>query len=782
MHYKEFRNCPKDIRWKGLKSMNKKDKNKGDNRLQKKAGKCLAIFIVVMMVLTVVSRVSASLTVPLVSTQKARKDVLNYKIKGDGRIDSANAIYLELLGNLQIAEIYVKKGQSVAKGDRIFRYSLDQLKEQIEKATDEYEASKRAYDKAILTASLETEEADGSDEQKAVTRAKEDYRKAQEDYKEAKVVYKEKLEEIKDKLSDTQREEYDKAEEEYDTAKESYEDTKAKYTKQLAQANEAYATAGETSNKEIQNAKNELADAQSELDEVMLKKTTLIKYMNTLEQHAKNQKFAEMYTDLESIYNTYFGKNEYTEIKSKISETQNAVDDAEKNLKAVKAKWKLTMEEEDRELAKIDPSDPSYESALNKYKLQQLEGENAIREATDAVDRAKKQVSSVSPKYTEISDAAIAYFNYLAANPSGSNVTLYKNYYTAILDSSVVDESAYKAKNKAVEKAKKTVEETTKEQAKLVAKAQTAVNDITAEKKKEEKKAKDLLAKKAKVVDELLDKVYEDKDGIRAARESLEAKEDGVDIAKRAVEDAEDKLSDFQKSNLIKNENKGINAKIAELDMEQLEEDMERKAEILEKLNQVIKVDGEVSADIDGMVTALDIEPKTTISGSEKVAITPSNSVFTGSFEKDYMEYVQEGDKISCQLTGYKKPVEGEVIDIAYNSEGDCYYVTAKLPDGEFAPGITGQFTIEKSSEKYNNCIPLTALRNDNSGDYVLVMRETSTILGKEFKAYRVNVIVDKKDFQTAVINDVLGYDEEVIIGSNRNVMEGDRVRKGTYE
>lgn len=762
--------------------MNEKEKNTWSNRLQKKAGKCLAIFIVAMMVLTVVSRVSASLTVPLVSTQKARKDSLNYKIKGDGKIDSANAIYLEMLSNLQIEEVYVKKGQSVVKGDQVFRYSLEQLSEQIEKATDEYEASKRAYDKAILTASVETEDTDGSEEQKAVMRAKEDYRRAQEDYKEAHVVYKEKLKEIKDKLSDTQKEEYDKAGEEYDTAKESYDDIKAKYTKQLAQANEAYTTAGETSDKEIQNAKNELADAQSELDDVNLKKTTLIKYMNILEQHAKNQKYAEMYTDLENIYNTYFSKNEYTEIKSKISEAQNAVDDAENNLKVVKAKWKLTMEEEDRELAKIDPSDPGYESALNKYKLQQLDGENAIREATEVVDRAKKQVSSVSLKYTEISDAAIAYFNYLAANPSRSDVILYKNYYTAILDSSVVDESAYKAKNKAVEKAKAALEETTKEQAKLVAKAQIVVNDVTAEKKKEEKKAKELLAKKAKVVDDLLDKVYEDKDGIRAARESLDAKEDVVETAKRAVEDAEDKLSDFEKSNFIKNENEQINAKIAELDLEQLEDEMEEKAEILENLNQVLKVDGEVSADIDGMITALDIEPKTTISGSEKVAITPSNSVFIGSFEKEYTEYVQEGDKISCQLTGYKKAIVGEIIDIAYNSEGDRYNVTVKLPDEEFAPGITGQFTIEKSSEKYENCIPLTALRNDNSGDYVLVMRETSTILGKEFKAYRVNVIVDKKDFQTAVINDVLGYDEEVIIGSNRNVMEGDRVRKGTYE
>lgn len=762
--------------------MKEKDKHIGNNQLQQKAGKCLVIFLAAMVLLTVISRISASLTVPLVTTQKASKDVLRYKIKGDGKIDSANAIYLDMFSNLQISEVYVKKGQSVKKGDLLFRYSLEQLKEQIEKATDEYEASKRAYDKAVLTASLEKESTDGSDGQKEVTRAKEDYKKAQENYKEAKVVYKEKLKEIKDNLSDTQKEEYEKAQEEYDSAKEAYEETKEKYEKMVVEANEAYTTAKETSDKEIQNAKDELEDAQSELSEVTLKKTTLIQYMKTLEQHAKDKKYSEMYTDLENIFITYFGKNEYAEIKSKISEAQSLVDEAQKNLKSVKAKWKLIMEEEDRELTKIDQSDPDYESALYKYKLQKIEEENAIEEATDAVTRAEKQVKSVSLKYTEISDAAIAYFNYLASNTSDNNVTLYKNYYTAILDSSVIDEAAYKVKNKAVEKAKASVQEVTKQQAKLVSKAETAVSEAKAQKKKEVNKAKVFMAKKAKAVDDLLDKVYEDKDGIRSARENLDAKEDLVDSAKRAVEDAEDKSSDYQKSSLINDENEAINAEIAELEQEQLEDDMATKEEILLELNQILDANGEVTADIEGMVTALDIEPKTTIMGNEKVAITPNCSVFIGSFEKDYMEYVEKGDEISCVLTGYKNPIEGDVIDITYNSEGDCYDVTAKLPEEEFAPGITGQFTINKASEKYDNCIPLTALRNDNSGDYVLVMRETSTILGKEFIAYRVNVVVDKKDFQTAVINDVLGYDEEVIIGSNRNIMEGDRVRKGSYE
>ncbi|WP_167957061.1 hypothetical protein [Anaerosporobacter faecicola] len=762
--------------------MEENKKNGKMKGLQNKAGKYLVIFVVCMIALTIVSRISASLTVPIVSTQVPKKDVLNYKITGEGVIDSANAIYLDLVKNLQISEVYVKKGQNVKEGDPLFCYDLNQLNDTIEEAQKAYDAAQRAYDKAVLQESLEEDNKDTNAEQKAVKRANEDLKDAQKEYEKAKEVYKEKIQEIKDSLTETQKKEYDAAQEEYDTAKEAYEETKAKNAKAVADAKEAYSDAQTERDDAIAEAKAVYADAQSDLDEVTEKQTKLLKYMATFEQHAKSQKYTEMDKDLENIYITYFGKSEYEQIKAKVDEAQDTLNQAEDNLKSVKKKWELTMEEADRELAKVDPSSDEYSTALNKYKLQQIEKEDAIDEAQDAVNSAKKQVANVSPKYTEITDAAIAYFYFLAANPTGSDTTLHKKYYTAIIDSSVIDEAEYKRKNKAVEKAKAAVTTVTKKQDKLVAKAKAAVEEAVANQTKELEKAKAVVTKKAKAVDVLLDKVYEDKEGIRAARESLDMKEDAVDKAKRQVEDAMDTLSDTERANAMKEQNDRINAQIAALDKEQLQEEMETKEEVLEELEQVQKAKGNVVADLDGMVTALDIEPRGTISGSEKVAITPSCAVFVGNFEKDYKEYVEIGDEVSCKLTGYKDPVKGEVLTCTYNSEIDGYEFTAKLAEEEYAPGISGEFTISKASEKYDCCIPLTALRNDNAGDYVLVMREASTILGKEYKAYRVNVTVSKKDFQTAVINDVLAYDDEVIIGSNRNVMEGDRVRKGTYE
>lgn len=756
--------------------------NMEKSKLQKKAGKYLVIFLIVMLVLTAVSRISASLTVPLVTTARVTKASLNYKIEGEGRIDTANTIYLDLVPGLEIEKVYAKKGQSVKKGDPLYCYNMKQLEEQIDKARNEYDVSKNAYDKQVLTESLKKEESDSSKEQKAVTRANEDYEKAKEQLKEAKQDYKDKIKEIKQQLSKTQKQEYETAQQEYDTIKDSYDDTKSKYEKQLEQAKEDYEQAIATKNELIKDANDALADAQSDLDDVLSKKTALLNCMATLEQHAKNQKYSELYTDLEAIFTAYFGKAEYAEIKDKISDANEELSEAEDNLNEVKAKWKLIMEEEERTLAKVDSSDPKYESALNQYNTKKLEQESAIKTAQNSVSNAKKQIKRVSPKYYEINEAATTYFYYIAGNQSTNGSTIYKNYYTAIIDSTVINESDYKSKSRAVEKAKAAITDITGKQEKLVQKAKDAITEITAEQKKELDRLKVQVDKKAAIIDELLDKVYEDKDGLRAARDAFNAKEEALDTAKRALEDAKYDYAESVQANLIKMQNDSINEQIAEIDKEQAKQDMKMKEEALAVLTDIYSAKGEVRAEQAGMITDLNIEPKLTTTGSEKVAITPSCAIFIGSFEKDYMEYVQIGDEITCTLTGYKNTVTGEVIDIAYNSEADNYTVTANLDEEEYRPGLSGRFVINKTSDKYDTCVPISAIRSDNSGEYVLVIRETNTILGTEYKAYRVNVTVEKKDYNTAVVNDILASDDEVITGSNRNIMEGDRVRKGSYE
>ena len=186
------------------------------SKLQKKAGKYLVIFLIVMLILTAVSRISASLTVPLVTTARVNKASLSYKIEGEGRIDAANAIYLDLVTGLEISKVYVKRGQSVQNGNPLFCYNMERLEAQIDKARQEYKASKGVYEKLVLTESLRTEQEDTSKEKKSITRANEDYKEAQEQLKVAKSDYKDKISEIKKQLSETQKQEYELALQEYE--------------------------------------------------------------------------------------------------------------------------------------------------------------------------------------------------------------------------------------------------------------------------------------------------------------------------------------------------------------------------------------------------------------------------------------------------------------------------------------------------------------------------------------------------------------------------------------
>ena len=79
------------------------------------------------------------------------------------------------------------------------------------------------------------------------------------------------------------------------------------------------------------------------------------------------------------------------------------------------------------------------------------------------------------------------------------------------------------------------------------------------------------------------------------------------------------------------------------------------------------------------------------------------------------------------------------------------------------------------STDEYSGTIPIGALRSDMVQDYVLVIVEKNTVMGKEKIAYRVNVeVVDKNDAFAAI--DFTGS-EEIIIKSSKPISDGERVR-----
>ena len=103
----------------------------------------------------------------------------------------------------------------------------------------------------------------------------------------------------------------------------------------------------------------------------------------------------------------------------------------------------------------------------------------------------------------------------------------------------------------------------------------------------------------------------------------------------------------------------------------------------------------------------------------------------------------------------------------------------APLPENTNVGGGE-QFTwsIETSSEKeYDQIIPLSALREDANEAYCLVLSEEDRMLGTLQTAKRVPVTVLEKDAKSAAITSTLTNTDQVIVSSEKYVVEGDRVR-----
>ena len=77
----------------------------------------------------------------------------------------------------------------------------------------------------------------------------------------------------------------------------------------------------------------------------------------------------------------------------------------------------------------------------------------------------------------------------------------------------------------------------------------------------------------------------------------------------------------------------------------------------------------------------------------------------------------------------------------------------------------------------FDKVIPLEGLRKDMKGYYCLVARPRTTMLGEEFRAERVEVQVLYQGAREAAVEASIFESDAVIIGENKTISAGVRVR-----
>lgn len=278
---------------------------------------------------------------------------------------------------------------------------------------------------------------------------------------------------------------------------------------------------------------------------------------------------------------------------------------------------------------------------------------------------------------------------------------------------------------------------------------------------------------------------------------SLSEAEQGVEDARQALNQAQNAYDLACQEDAAQDLNSANQAEASRLSAEAAQLQVVTAKKALQKLKKYEAAEGKIRAKRDCVVLSSGVQPGTITAGTEVFETGSGGFCLRGSVKTADQEKLKTGAEVSVQLpSGAKKLAVLETITSeparggsqetngtgsdqgeADSSSGLFWY--APLPDNTEVKGTeTFTWNTESASEKeYEQIIPLSALREDVSEAYCLIVAEEKHMLGTIQTAKRVPVTVLEKDGEKAAVTSILREEDKLITASEKYVQEGDRVR-----
>lgn len=239
----------------------------------------------------------------------------------------------------------------------------------------------------------------------------------------------------------------------------------------------------------------------------------------------------------------------------------------------------------------------------------------------------------------------------------------------------------------------------------------------------------------------------------------------------------------------IREKNNAIEEAQTESEKSSTAENAAIKKETLEiklaKYKELLKQEGRITAPADGVITAID---ETVVTGG----VTPATKLmllakedagfkFVTTITKEEQKYVSLGDELTLETKG-KKSINGlTVTSITKNEkEADTYKVTVSLNAVEEVNLYdSATMKVSGTAKTYSTCISQSALRKGaNDQDYVLLLVEKDTVLGKQLEAEALNVNVqDSNGTYAALAEGEIAPGQKIVLSSDKEIQAGDTVR-----
>lgn len=437
--------------------------------------------------------------------------------------------------------------------------------------------------------------------------------------------------------------------------------------------------------------------------------------------------------ELQSLYETKkaaIDKNKIEQDKLSLNDSQSALKSAE--LAKKYAQQSIEEAEENLEASKQsidDEIEEAYQKSKDAYEKLKSERDNDISSAKEALKKAQKELKDLENKKNSVK---------VEENLENKN-----NEDT--VDTASIDQQ--------IEAAKQAVE--------------AAQDDLDSRKEKwnESIESAKNLQKAAKENWEAVQNgTYDYTLGLSNANSALTQAQKSMEEAQLAVESAI--------------ENKEKEKESASLTSKSIQLDIDLASKEVEELKSLLDGEGKVYALEEGTLVSMDIEAGAVTTGTEKISCAVNGVVLEVSLDKNQKEKLAIGDAVQVRIGEDKESIKAEISSIEMKETNGAFICEMNLPEGDYTIGGEASFEWSKDSAQYDKCIPIRALREDGMGQtYVLSVSQKEGILGNELYASRLDVTVIDKDTSTAAVEGAITYEDQIIIGSNKEIAQGDRIR-----
>lgn len=384
-----------------------------------KLTKVFAALMAVMLFMTVISRAASSFTVAQVQVESPKSRAIVHKVIGDGTVTRQSDLPVYTVADILVAKVKVTEGQEVKKGQTLAVLDTDSINEQIQTLSDEIEVLQLQND------ALKSAEAKRDREQdKALSRAKEDYEDTVQSNKDAVSKAKENIKTAKKQTKKNEKKTLEDLQKSVEEAKKAYEDAVETQKSQVQQAKRALEDASKTPAADysdsitqigINQKQRKIDSEQRKLDKLALKKledpdTYTSEWQDQydyvqelkddlaaakLQQQAKKNEAAAQESERKQTLSR--AQEDYDETVSKneklVREAKNLWQEAEQKLE----NYQNGEDEDSTDESLVEDAKKALEDAKSQQTQQKKSAKRAIEDAgeTDAADHSV-EINNVS--------------------------------------------------------------------------------------------------------------------------------------------------------------------------------------------------------------------------------------------------------------------------------------------------------------------------------------------------------------------------------------------------